>query len=98
PGESHIAVLPTATIFDEPNEFTVVSTEQLVGSAVVARDASYVLLFTNATDSPYLSILNLADDEIRVVDLKAPVLSAFISDDAESSVVLMKSPAGSTKG
>lgn len=97
PQESHIALLPTATIFEAPSDFTVVTTEELVGSAVVARDASYVLLFTNAIDNPYISILNTAEQEIRVVDLKAPVLAAFLSDNAEHSVVLMKPPTGSTK-
>jgi hypothetical protein len=95
--ESHIILLPTATIFEAPTSYTVVSTEQVVGSAVVARDASYVLLFTNATDSPYVSILETAEQRIRVVDLKAPVLAAFLSDDAANSVVLMKAPTGSTK-
>lgn len=95
--ESHIALLPTATIFEAPSDFTVVSTEEVVGSAVVARDASYVLLFTNATESPYVSILDTTEQEIRVVDLKAPVLAAFLSESAEYSVVLMKAPAGSTK-
>lgn len=97
PEESHIALLPTATIFEAPSDFFVVTTDEVVGSAVVAADASYVLLFTNATDSPYVSILNTAEQEIRVVDLKAPVLAAFLADNAEHSVVLMKAPAGSTK-
>jgi hypothetical protein len=97
PEESHIALLPTATIFGEPSDFTVVSTQELVGSAVVARDASYVLLFTNAMDSPYISILDTEELEIRVVDLKAPVRAAFLSDDAGSSVVLMKAPEDSSK-
>jgi hypothetical protein len=97
PGESYVAIFSTETIFNNPDSFTLLSTAEVVGSAVVAQDGSKVLLFTNATANNRLTILDTASRSMRVVDLKAPVLSAFLSEDAAHSVVLMGPPAGSTK-
>ncbi len=94
--ESQVALLRTESIFDSPTDFDVFSTSEIVGSAVVARDASYVLLFTNATENPFLTILDTASESARVVDLKAPVRAAFLSDDSEYSVVLLDAPEGSS--
>ncbi len=93
--ESHVALLDAGDIFDHPEDYELVSTSELVGSAVVAEDGSTVLLFTNAVASPYVSILDTESKELRVVDLKAPVRAAILSDEADFGVVLMNAPEGS---
>lgn len=90
--DSRIALLPTASIFENPSDFELFSTSEIVGSAVVASDGSYVLLFTNATESTFLTILDTESLDARIVDLKAPVRAAFLSDDVDYSVVLLDAP------
>ncbi len=95
--ESAIALLPTQTIFAHPDDFDLVFTDEIVGSAVVSPDASRVLLFTNAQPNSRLSILRTDNRTLRVVDLKAPVSAAFLSEDGADSVVLMLGQTGGTK-
>lgn len=96
--ESLIALLPVATIFEQPDEFDLVATDEIVGSAVVASDASQVLLFTNANPNDHLTILSTTDQSVRVLDLKAPVRAAFLSEDGAYGVALMQVPSGSNRG
>lgn len=96
--QSTIALLDTDTIFEHPGKFTSIFTEEVVGSAVVSPDANEILLFTNAQPNSRLSILRgKKQQNLRVVDLKAPVLAAFLTEDGADSVVLMLPPVGSTK-
>jgi hypothetical protein len=95
--ESLIAYFDVAAIFSSPDAFEIVSTEEVVGSAVVADDGSQVLLFTNATANTHLSILSLPDESLRTLDLKAPVRAAFLSEDGAHGVALMSPPEGSKK-
>lgn len=95
--QSTIALLPTATIFEAPNSFETVSTEEVVGSAVVSPDAARVLLFTNAQASSRLTILTTQSGQFRVVDVKAPIQAAFVAEDGSHGVTLMSPAAGSTK-
>ncbi len=95
--DSVVAILPIDTIFDEPTLFDMVLTSEKVGSAVVAGNASQILLFTNASASSRLSILSAASQELRVVDLKAPIRAAFLAEDGSFGVTLMSPPAGSSK-
>lgn len=95
--ESLIALLPTSTIFEHPDEFLTVTTAEVVGSAVVASDASRVLLFTNAEPNARLSILDTESLQMRVVDMKAPVQAAFISQDANYAATIMSAAVGSDK-
>lgn len=97
PENSVISLLPVDTIFDDPTGFEQVVTSEIVGSAVVAEDASQVLLFTNATVNHHLTLLRTEDSSLRVVDLKAPVRAAFLAEDAAHAVALMLPPEGSQK-
>lgn len=94
--QSLVALFSVEDIFDAPSTYQLVSTSQLVGSAVVAEDASQVLLFTNASANNFLTILSLPDQDLRTVDLKAPVRAAYLTEDGAHGVALMAPPLGSS--
>ncbi len=97
PTPSRVAVLPVATITEQPDVFAVHELDGLFGSAVVSRDAKRALLFTNATESNELSIIELDSGAHRELDLKAPVESVFLTDDGKNAVALLSPPVGSAK-
>jgi hypothetical protein len=93
---SQIAVFPVPEIFDVPGDYELVETPELVGSVVIAADASRALLFTNAVDNPHLLSLNLNDYEQWVSDLQAPAQAVFVSEDGKYAAAVMTPPTGST--
>lgn len=95
--ESVVAILPIPDIFEQPREFETVSTSALVGSVVVPRTGSNVLLFTNAVSRTWLSILDTDTGTFREVDVKAPIRALFATPDARHAVALLTPPMDSTK-
>lgn len=96
PSSSLIALIDPTTVLDSP-DYASLYTEQVVGSVVVAADASRALLYTNASDDAHLTILDPSEGALRVVDLKAPVRAAFLAEDGSFAVTLMAPPLGSKK-
>lgn len=96
PVVSAIAIMDPETVFEVPI-FEQVPIDELVGSVVIAADGSQVVLYTNASASTHLTILDPETRVARVVDLKAPARAAFLAEDGSFAVALMSPPAGSTK-
>jgi len=94
---SIVGLIDVSEVFSDQPSVEFLETEERVGSAVVALDGTAVLLFTNATRSDRLTILQTESKSFRVVDVRAPVQAAFLSDDATFAVTLMNSPTGSAK-
>jgi DNA-binding beta-propeller fold protein YncE len=94
--ESLIALMDPKTMLDQP-EFTSLYSAETVGSVVIAADASQAVLYTNASDSTLLSILDASTHTLRVVDVKAPLRAALLAEDGSFAVALMAPPPGSTK-
>jgi len=87
----------------KPSDFVHGATKGLTARSVsLSSDASLALLYSNAENSPYVGILS-SDDELssyggRAVDVKAPVLAAFASPDAQHGIAFQATAAGSSKG
>lgn len=94
---SSIAIFDIEEAFVDPTAFDLLETSELVGSVVVAGNASHALLFTNATPVSRASILDIEAQTLRAVDLKAPARAGFLSPKGESGVMLMTPPTGSKK-
>ncbi len=94
---SSIAIFDVEEAFVDPTAFDLLETSELVGSVVVAGNASHALLFTNATPVSRASILDIEAQTLRAVDLKAPARAGFLSPKGESGVMLMTPPTGSKK-
>lgn len=95
--DSLVAFLPVPEIFSSPNSFDVLAVQEVVGSVVIAGDASAALLFTNATPNHHLTILDVASEQTRQLDLKAPVLSAFVDETGSYGAAVMSEPTDSQK-
>lgn len=96
--DSRIAVLAVPGIFDAPSTFSVLELPEVVGSVVISGDGSAALLFTNATPNHHLTVLDVESELTRRLDLKAPVLSAFVDEQGLYGAAVMKPPVGSQKG
>lgn len=95
-GESLLVVMDTETLYEDPDYRTLVLADY-VGSVVANATGSHALLYTNATPSSLLTIVDVEAGELRTVDLKAPVRAAFLSETGSFAVALMSPPVGSTK-
>jgi hypothetical protein len=102
-GELVVVPVPPPANAD-PKKFVHGATQGLAARSVsLSSDASLALLYSNAENSPYIGILSSDDDELssyggRAVDVKAPVLAAFASPDAQHGIAFQATAAGSTKG
>src|SRR5690606_110544 len=96
PDNSRIALLSVPAIFENPGDYALVGTQELVGSVVIARDASSALFYTSAIDNTRVLILDLNSLEQTAIDLQAPVQAAFLSEDGRYAAAVMTPPPGST--
>lgn len=94
---SHIALFSVPTIFDAPSDFDLLFTEELVGSTVLSHDASVAVFYTGAIANTHLTLLDVASQKFRTVDLQAPAQAAFISDDGRYAAAVMTPPTGSSR-
>jgi hypothetical protein len=93
--------IPPGTV--DPATFTRTKvTDVLIRSVSLSPDATLALLYSNAAESPYLTVLTGSDDFAnamgRSVDLKAPVQAVFAAPDARHAIALQTTAAGSRKG
>jgi hypothetical protein len=101
PQQSMAILLPVARIFDDAVDFEVVTSGFTFGSVELGETGRTALLYTNASDSERLTLLDLeleANSGIeRVLDLKLPIFSAVTSPDGAHAIVLLRAKANSAK-
>ncbi|MEO5766819.1 MAG: hypothetical protein ABIS92_00580 [Polyangia bacterium] len=86
---SEVALLPLATAgTDAATVLRTNVTGELIGSVTLTADSKQALLYSNATDSEHLVVLDLATATYHVVRVHAPVLSVFPTPDGQYAVVL----------
>jgi hypothetical protein len=97
-----LVVVPVPPGNADPGTFAHASaTGEVARSVSLSPDASLALLYSNATDDPYLGILSGSGDwsnyQGRAVDLKAPVRAVFAAPDAQHGVAFQSTATGSSK-
>jgi len=98
---SQAALLPIPGVLTPPGTFTTVTiTGETVGSIALAPAGNKGLLFTNASETERVTILDLAVDPptFRTVRLYSPVLAVFSAPLAAHAVVLHDKVAGGGAG
>jgi hypothetical protein len=98
-----LVVIPIPPGTADPSTFTRTKvTDVLIRSVSLSPDATLALLYSNAAESPYLTVLTGSDDFAdaagRSVDLKAPVQAVFAAPDARHAIALQATAPGSRKG
>jgi hypothetical protein len=98
---AQVAVFDPAVAITDPSQVVLRSfTGETLGSVALPEQGDTALLFTNATDSDRLAILDLADAgsaSPRVVSLKAPVQAVFPTPEGSYAVALLDTEAGSER-
>lgn len=96
----HVAFLPLPAIANDPTALELLKIDDaVVGSVALAPESSVAILFTNATPSPLLTIVDTAAIEpvARTIQLAAPVSAVFPTPDASHAVVIHGAIEGSSK-
>jgi hypothetical protein len=70
--------------FDRPQIIRI--DDELFGSVSVSADGNTLALYTTALDSDRITLLNLAEDRVRTVSVKSPVLAVMITADAQHAI------------
>lgn len=87
-----VSVLPVPGVLTQPTSVkTVTVTGETIGSVVLSSDGNTAMLYTNASQTERITVMNLAatpDPTYRVVKLYSPVLAAFASPDARHATIL----------
>lgn len=96
-GSSQIILFSLEALVADAEDFDVVSIEGLVGSASLSPDGKRAVLYTNATPSSEVWILDVETREKRSVDVRAPVRSALVSPTGDHAVTIQQPATGSTK-
>jgi len=98
---AQVAVFDPAVVIADPAQIVLRSFNgETLGSVALPEQGDTALLFTNATDSDRLAILDLADAGLaspRVVSLKAPVQAVFPTPEGSYAVALLDTEAGSER-
>lgn len=97
-----LVVVPVPPGNVQPSELVRASAEGAVGRSVsLSPDATLALLYSNADEDPYLSVLTTDDGWAHfaghALDLHAPVLAAFASPDAVHGIAFQSTAPGSRK-
>lgn len=95
---SQVAVLPIPAILGAPLAFTTVTvTGETIGSVALSPGGARALLYTNASATERVTIMDLATDPppFRTARLYSPVLAVFSAPDAAHAVVLHDKTVGS---
>jgi hypothetical protein len=98
-----LVVIPVPVAGADPSTFTRARvTDVVIRSVALSPDATLALLYSNASPSPYLTVLSASDDFAdavgRSLDLKAPVQAVFAAPDARHAIALQATAPGSRKG
>lgn len=99
---SEVFLLPIPGIFSDPTDFDRVSLPDApVGSVSASLEGDKALLYTNATPSDKLTILNTTAGDAyltyRTVLLKSPVDAVFPAPDATHAIALLKPDPGQSQ-
>lgn len=99
---SEVAILPVPAIFAAPDGFdSVALSGETIGSVSLSPSGDTALLYTNATPSDHLTILDtrVGDTYLvhRTVALRAPVQSVLPTPDAAHAIALLAPGTGSTR-
>jgi hypothetical protein len=96
-----VAVFDPAVVSTDPAQVVLRSfSGETLGSAALPENGDTALLFTNASDSDRLAILDLADASAaspRVVSLKAPIRAVFPTPEGSYAVALLETKASSER-
>jgi hypothetical protein len=96
---SQVAILPLATAGADPNTVLhTIITGESIGSVALTADGAQAILYSNASDSERLVVLDLTSAAYRVLRVHAPVLSLFPTPDGLFAVVLHHQPAATPDG
>ncbi|HEX6276892.1 MAG TPA: hypothetical protein VFZ53_27820 [Polyangiaceae bacterium] len=97
--ESTLAVLPVDTVLGAPGDYRAIGIPGVVGSIAVSPSGDTALLYTNATASDRVVILDTsgARPRTRTVVVEAPVRAVIPARDGAHAVVLLGQAPGSTK-
>lgn len=98
-----LVVIPVPVAGADPSTFTRARvTDVVIRSVALSPDATLALLYSNASPSPYLTVLSASEDFAdavgRSLDLKAPVQAVFAAPDARHAIALQATAPGSRKG
>ncbi len=89
---STAVVIPIPGVLGQPTSVkNVTVTGETVGSVVLSSDGNTAMLYTNASQTERITVMNLAatpDPTFRVVRLYSPVLAAFAAPDARHATIL----------
>lgn len=93
-----VSVLDVPAIATNPGALTPLTvTGETIGSIVLSKTGTSGLLYTNATPVERVVLLRLGTPlQSKPLRLYAPVLSAFLADDARHAVVVHGTASGST--
>jgi hypothetical protein len=94
---STVAVLPVATVLARPGDFRTIAIAGVVGSIAVAPSGDTALLYTNATPSDRVVLLETDSGRRRTVVVEAPVRAVIPSPDGAHAVVLLDRATNSSK-
>ncbi len=87
-----VSLLPIPQVLGSPTAIkNVTVTGETIGSVVLSSDGNTAMLYTNASQTERITVMNLAatpDPTYRVVRLYSPVLAAFASPDARHATIL----------
>jgi hypothetical protein len=95
--DSTVAVLPVATVLEAPGDFRALPIPGVVGSIAVSPSGDTALLYTNATPSDRVVILETETGKPRTVVVEAPVRAVIPTPDGAHAVVLLDRAPGSNK-
>lgn len=86
-----VALMATATIFDDPSAFTVIDVpDATIGSVALAKESSNAFFYTNAIASSALTVIDSGDvfPTPKLHALHAPIKSVFPTPDGNDALVL----------
>ena len=96
--QSFVASLVLDDIVKDPTAFAALAVSDVVGSIAIAPSGDRAVLFTTATDSDHLVILDTkAFAVVRTVVVQAPVQTVFPAPDGQTAVALLRQSSGSQK-
>jgi hypothetical protein len=97
--DSTVAVLPVNTVLGTPGDYRSIGIPGVVGSIAVSPSGDTALLYTNATPSDRVVILDTSSGRprTRTVVVEAPVRAVIPAPDGAHAVVLLDQAPGSTK-
>jgi hypothetical protein len=95
--DSTVAVLPVATILASPSDYRALPIPGVVASISVSPSGGTALLYSFATASDRVVILETETGRTRTVVVEAPVRAVIPASDGEHAVVILDRAPGSNK-